>query len=99
MEAIDHPTSLPATNTDSGILARVPSQFIAQAGRTLPDPAYAEEEQMQVEIEANWLGLVRLTFIRRRYSRPKAKTSYYAWHCLHADQVAPLPIPERRVAR
>lgn len=88
MEAIDHSTSLPATHTDSGILARVPSQFIAHAGRTLPDPACAIEEQMQVEIDAGWLGRVRLAFKKRRYSRPRAKTSYYAWHCLHAEQVA-----------
>lgn len=94
MEAIDHLTSLPATHTDNGILARVPSQFIAQAGRTLPDPSCAIEEQMQVEIEADWLGLVRLTFIRRRYSRPRAKTSYYAWHCLHAEHASPLPSNE-----
>lgn len=88
MEAIDHPTSLPATHTDNGILARVPSQYIAQAGRTLPDPACALEDQMQVEIDADWAGRVRLTFRRQRYSRPRAKTSYYAWHCLHAERVA-----------
>ena len=87
MEAIDHLTSQRPSQTDNGILARVPSQFIAQAGRTLPDPACAIEEQLQVEIDADWLGLVRLTFRKRRYSRPRAKTSYCAWHCLHAEQV------------
>jgi len=89
MEAIDHLTSQLPTQADNGILARVPSQFIAQAGRTLPDPACAIEEQLHVEIDADWMGLVRLTFRKRRYSRPRAKTSYCAWHCLHAEQIAP----------
>lgn len=91
MEAIDLPNPFQATHTDNGILARVPSQFIAQAGRTLPDPACAIEEQVQVDIQAGWLGLVRLTFRKRRYSRPRAKTSYYAWHCLHAQRLASAP--------
>ncbi len=69
---------------DNGILARVPSQFVAQAARTLPDPACSLDDLMSVDIEAAWAGRVRLTFKRQRYCRPRAKVSYFAWHCIHA---------------
>ena len=85
MQAPDYFTPLPLTSADNGILARVPSQFIAQAGRSLPDPACAVADQMQVEIDADWAGRVRLTFRKQRYSRPRGKTSYYAWHCFYAE--------------
>lgn len=91
MEAIDHCNSLPRTRADNGILGRVPSQYIAQAGRTLPDPACALEDQMQVEIDADWAGRVRLTFRKQRYSRPRGKTSYYAWHCVFAESATGSP--------
>lgn len=85
MEAPDHYNSLPLTRTDNGILARVPSQFIAQAGRTLPDPACAVEDQMQVEIDTDFVGRVRLHFRKQCYRRPRGKTSYFAWHCFYAE--------------
>lgn len=62
----------------------------------MSDPACAVEVQMQVEIEADWLGLVRMTFIGRRCSRPRAMSAYYAWHCLHAEPVTVDPLPAER---
>lgn len=79
---------LAPARSDNGILARVPGQYIALASRSLPDPACAVEHEMRVEIDAAWAGRVRLTFEKQRYCRPKAKTSYWAWHCRHAEAVA-----------
>jgi hypothetical protein len=76
---------------DNGILASVPGQFVAQAGRLLPDPACAVDDEMSVEIDADWAGRVRLTFRKRRYSRPKGKSSYVAWLCWRADPIAKFP--------
>lgn len=87
MQAPDHITPLPATRDDNGILGRVEGQFIAQAGRSLPDPACAAEDEKTVEIDAGCAGRVRLTFKRRRYSRPRAKSSYFTWLCTYAEAV------------
>ena len=86
-QAPDHITELPSTRVDNGILGRVPSQYIAQASKSLPDPACATEDEMCVEIDAAWAGRVRLTFKKQRYSRPRGKMSYFAWLCRHAEPV------------
>jgi len=75
------------TRADNGILGRVPSQFVAQACKSLPDPACAVDDEMRVEIDAGWAGRVRLTFRRQRYSRPRGKTAYFSWLCRHAEPV------------
>jgi hypothetical protein len=62
---------------DSGVLARVPGQCIAQASKSLPDPACALDEEMSIEIDAARVGRVRLTFRKQRYSRPRGKVSYF----------------------
>lgn len=86
-EALDRSPSLSPKCSDEGILARVPGQFVAQASKSLPDPACALDDEMSVEIEAAWVGRVRLTFKKQRYSRPKGKISYVAWLCRHAEPV------------
>lgn len=88
MPHTSEPTLLRApTGADNGILGRVPSQFVAQACKTLPDPACAVDDELQVEIDAGWAGRVRLTFRRQRYSRPRGKTTYFSWLCRHAEPV------------
>jgi hypothetical protein len=79
---LPHPLS---TRADNGILGRVPSEFIARASRSLPDPC--------VDIDAAWAGRVRLTFRKQRYSRPRAKTSYVAWLCRHAEPIDQVSVP------
>ena len=85
----EHTTPLPSTHVDNGVLGRVPSQFIAQACKSLPDPACALEDELSVDIDAAWAGRVRLTFRKQRYSRPRGKTSYVAWLCRHAEALSP----------
>ncbi len=84
MQVPEHLPQRPPGAADNGILARVPSQFVAQAARTLPDPACALDDVMSVDIDAAWAGRVRLMFKRQRYCRPRAKAAYFAWHCVHA---------------
>ena len=86
-EALDRSASLSPKYSDEGILARVPGQFVAQGSKSLPDPACALDDEMSVEIEAAWVGRVRLTFKRQGYSRPKGKIFYVAWLCRHAEPV------------
>lgn len=93
-EAPDHLPPPSSPRTDNGDLARVPSQCIAQASKTLPDPACAIDDEMCVEVDADWAGRVRLTFRRQRYTLPRGKTSYFAWLCRHAEIVSP-PEPNR----
>lgn len=86
-EAQEHLSPPPLAPLDNGFLARVPGQFIAQASRSLPDPACAIDDEMCVEIDAAWAGRVRLTFRKQRYSRPRGKISYVTWLCRHAEPV------------
>lgn len=86
-DAQDHTTPLPCAHVDNGILARVPGQFIAQASKSLPDPACAIADEICVEVDAAWAGRVRLTFRKQRYSRPRGKISYVSWLCRHAEPV------------
>ena len=73
---------------DNGILARVPGQFVGQAQSNLPDAALVNDDEISVEVDAAWLGRVRLTFRKYRYTRPKGKFSAVAWSCRHAEQVS-----------
>ena len=85
-EAPEHPAP-PSSVHDDGFLSRVPGQYIAQASKTLPDPACAVDDEMHVEIDTAWAGRVRLTFRKRRYGLPRGQTSYVAWLCRHAESV------------
>ena len=87
-EVVDRGASSRRAPADSGVLARVPGQYIAQASRSLPDPACALDDEMSVEIDAERVGRVRLTFRKQRYSRPLGKVSYFSWLCRHAENVA-----------
>lgn len=86
MHTIQDTASPAHLNDDNGVLSKVPSQCVSIACKSLPDPACATVEEMQVEVDAEWMGRVRLTFKRRKYSRPRAKSSYYAWLCWHAER-------------
>jgi hypothetical protein len=77
------------TPADHGILARVPGQYIAQASKSLPDPACALDDEICVEIDAAQTGRVRLTFKKQRYSRPRGNIPYVSWLCRHAEHVGP----------
>lgn len=88
MHAPDHITPLPSVRIDNGILARVPGEFVGQAQSSLPDAALVPADEIRVEVDAGWLGRVRLTFRKYRYTRPKGKFSAVAWSCQHAEPVA-----------
>lgn len=86
---VDHRTSPPSSRIDNGVLARVPSQYVGRAQASLPDAALVADDVISVEVDAGWLGRVRLTFRKYRYTRPKGKFSAMAWSCCHAEVVAP----------
>jgi hypothetical protein len=89
-EALDHSVPSRFAHADNGLLARMPGRYIAQASKSLPDPACALDDEMCVEIDATPTGRVRLTFRKQRYSRPRGNIAYVAWLCRHAEAVAPL---------
>lgn len=88
-EAPEHITPLPSTRVDNGILGRVPSEHVGKAQCSLPDAALVPDNEIRVEVDAGWLGRVRLTFRKYRYTRPKGKFSAVAWSCRHAEPVIP----------
>lgn len=54
---------------------------------SLPDATSAPDDEMHVEVDARWLGRVRLTFAKYKYSRPKGKCSAVSWHRRHAAAI------------
>lgn len=88
-EAIDRSAPHRPAHADSGILSRVPGQAIAQACKSLPDPACALDDEICVEVDTARTGRVRLTFRKQRYSRPRGNVPYFSWLCRHAECVAP----------
>lgn len=51
-----------------GILARVPAQYVGRAQNSLRDAALVPDHDIRVEVDAGWLGRVRLTFRKYRCS-------------------------------
>lgn len=83
----NHITPAPTRFADNGILARVPGEYVGKAQSLLPDAALVLDDEIRVEVDAGWLGRVRLTFRKYRYTRPKGKFSAVAWSCRHAELV------------
>jgi hypothetical protein len=89
-QALEHlATPAPNTTPDNGILPHVPSKYVGQAQISLPDAALVPADEIRVEVDAGWLGRVRLTFRKYRYTRPTGEFSAVAWSCRHAERVAP----------
>ena len=60
---------------DNGILGKVPGQFIAAASKQLPPAETASDARHAVTIDADWAGVVSISFQRqkmrhRRSSQP-----------------------------
>lgn len=84
----EHTALRPKAHIDNGILARVPSQYVGKAQLALPDAALIPEDEIRVEIDAGWLGRVRLTFRKYRYTARRALVRQSHWSCRHAETVA-----------
>lgn len=79
---------------NNGILASVPGQYIAQGQLTLPSPE-DRTEPMTVELDADWVGRVRITYWP--YSYRHRRNTFWAWAAKHAEKVAtPPPAPPAR---
>lgn len=70
---------------DNGILPQVPGEFIGQACQQLPSAETALADTMTADIDAGWVGTVRITFERTRYKRRKFVSKY--WVATRADRV------------
>jgi hypothetical protein len=68
---------------DSGILARVPGQYIARASRSLPEPATSLAERVSAVIDAEWAGVVRIDYVRQRMRH--GRSSHWAWVAIRAE--------------
>lgn len=72
---------------------RASQQISTAASNSLPAAQSAPDHVMQVEVDAGWLGLVRLTFEKHKYHRPKGKFSAASWSCKHVELIAPAESP------
>jgi hypothetical protein len=87
-DAPDHQTPLPDPPSN-GILGRLPSQYVAAASKTLPDPKATPGDLIQAEVDTgDWGGRVRLSFKKQQVRRSKPRSSLVFWTCFHAERVA-----------
>lgn len=64
-------------STDNGILAKIPGEHIGAALQTLPDPASAKSETLEVERDVPGIGRVRFTAVL--YKSKHGKSVIYFW--------------------
>lgn len=69
--------------SDNGILEQVGGPYVAEAIKTLPPAATAEDRDHFVEIDAGHAGRVRLTF--RKQKAKRGKFSHWFWQAKRAD--------------
>jgi len=72
-------------DTDNGILARVPGQYIAEALAQLPPINIAGDQIHETVIEAGHVGKVRI-FARKQLAR-HGKHSHWYWSAFRAAAV------------
>ncbi|MDF3823021.1 hypothetical protein P3G55_24215 [Leptospira sp. 96542] len=70
---------------DNGILAKVGGQYIAQAMQTLPIAPTSKVAEAVAEIDAGWVGRVRIRYRIHKYRHHK--TSMSTWVAVHAELV------------
>lgn len=70
---------------DNGILASVPGEYIVQAEKTLPAPTPDGPQTLTAEVDADWLGRVRIRFEFREFRH--YKMTNMAWVAVHAEAV------------
>jgi hypothetical protein len=73
---------MPETN----ILARIPGEYVVQAGDGLPDAKTATESEAQATIEVLGYRLVVFTFERKAHKR--ARSTHTWWLAKHARQAS-----------
>jgi hypothetical protein len=77
--------TLPVMYPDNGILATVPGQYVSEGANALPDPETAADEEVTATIDADWAGVVKITY-RRQLARHR-KHSHWYWRAVRADPV------------
>jgi hypothetical protein len=72
---------------DNGILAALPGKTIGDAAQLLPPhETAAPDARVSSEIDGpEWIGRVRITFMRHAWKHGKAHMS--AWVAVHAERV------------
>ncbi|MGO4332608.1 hypothetical protein AB4Z48_17565 [Cupriavidus sp. 2TAF22] len=75
----------PAGPSENGILARVPGNYISDAGKQLPPPSYDGPTEGETVILGGQAGLVRI-FFRRMIAR-RGKHSHCFWAAYRAEPV------------
>ena len=68
---------------DNGILEQVQGPYVAEAIKSLPPAATAEDRDYLVEIDAGHAGRVRLTFNKQKAKR--GKFSHWFWQAKRAE--------------
>lgn len=74
-------------SSGNGILARVPGEFVSLGSTSLPDPETATDQELTVTVDADWAGVVRITY--RRHLVKHRKHSHWYWRAVRADAAKP----------
>ena len=69
----------------NGILASVPGEFVSLGSGRLPSAEAMEGQRRSSEVDAGWLGLVRITYEAKRLRY--RKSSRWVWVAVRADKM------------
>ncbi|MDF3822238.1 hypothetical protein P3G55_20205 [Leptospira sp. 96542] len=74
---------------NNGILGKVQGQYVAEAIQSLPSPDPGSPQFLTAEVDAGWVGRVRIRFqlLKHRHH----KSVHYFWSAEFAEPVSPGP--------
>ncbi|TAL87481.1 MAG: hypothetical protein EPN46_03920 [Candidimonas sp.] len=75
----------PPADSENGILASIPGQYVAEAIQLLPPVDTAEDRDYTVEIDAGHVGRVRI-YARRQLAR-HGKHAHWFWLVNRAEAI------------
>jgi hypothetical protein len=70
--------------TDNGILGRIPGSAVAWGSHQLPQPREGQPAQMSTTVEAERMGLVRITY--ELMSSRHHKSRHWYWCAIYAEK-------------
>jgi hypothetical protein len=63
---------------ETNILSRIPGEYVAAAGKGLPDVGKTKESEVEATIEVPGHGRVIFTFTRMRHKRGRSTHTWWA---------------------
>lgn len=74
-----------AMDGDNGILAKLTADIVSAGSGRLPPPESVQGETRTVEVDAGWLGQLRITYLSKKLKAHRS--SWWVWVAKRAEAV------------